>query len=189
MENSPWSVTRDHGLLVTGGTVPRWHADQVSRQDGKSGWTRRILLLVLGWFMVILGVAALALPGPGLLLLAGGLAVLSQEYAWAERRLEPVKARAFDTARAGVKTNLRIVLSALGALSLVAIGVLWAVGPRIPKVWIFGPELPFAGWGTGSSLIVSGIVALGLLVYSIRRWRGPGAADERQRDAAAAESA
>ena len=51
----------------------------------------RPLLTILGWVLVLVGVAALVLPGPGLLLLLAGLVVLSQEYEWAERRVEPVK--------------------------------------------------------------------------------------------------
>ena len=50
-----------------------------------------MLIEVGGWTLVVAGVAALILPGPGLLLLAAGLVVLSQQYAWAARRLEPGK--------------------------------------------------------------------------------------------------
>lgn len=154
-----------------------------------STWGRRLVLLVVGWVLVVLGIAALVLPGPGLLCLAGGLVVLSQEYEWAERRVEPVKKRAFDAARSGVKTWPRIAGSALGVLWLLAAGIIWTVNPRIPEFWIIGPRLPFAGWPTGSSLILSGLVAGGLLVYSIRRWRGadPDSERARQEDRAAAD--
>ena len=74
---------------------------------------RKTGVTVLGWVLVLLGLAALILPGPGLLLLLLGLVVLSQEYEWAERRVEPVKNKAFDVARQGVSTYPRIVLSAL----------------------------------------------------------------------------
>ena len=86
---------------------------------------RKTLLTVLGWVLVLAGVAALVLPGPGLLLLLAGLVVLSQEYEWAERRVEPVKEKAFEVAKAGVSTVPRIVMSALGALCVIAAGVVW----------------------------------------------------------------
>ena len=57
---------------------------------------RKTGVTVLGWILVLLGLAALVLPGPGLLLLLAGLIVLSQEYDWAERRVEPLKEKAFD---------------------------------------------------------------------------------------------
>jgi 4-hydroxybenzoate polyprenyltransferase len=79
---------------------------------------RRVAKIVAGWLLLLLGVAALALPGPGLLLLLAGLVVLSQEYDWAEKRVEPVKRAAFAAAAAGVRTVPRIAASAIGALAL-----------------------------------------------------------------------
>jgi hypothetical protein len=132
---------------------------------------RRVARIVAGWLLLFLGVAALALPGPGLLLLLAGLVVLSQEYDWAERRVEPVKRVAFAAAAAGVQTVTRIALSAAGAMALAGVGVLWGLDPKIPEFWIFGPHLPFAGWSTGTSLIVSAVIAFGLLIWSIHRFR------------------
>ena len=83
--------------------------DQKSARSRSADAARRIAATILGWFLVLAGIAALILPGPGLLLLAAGLAVLSQQYEWAERRLEPVKVAAFKTAADGVQTWPRIV--------------------------------------------------------------------------------
>jgi uncharacterized protein (TIGR02611 family) len=132
---------------------------------------RKTWITVLGWVLTVAGIGLLALPGPGMLTLVAGLAILSQEYEWAERRLHPVKEKAFQAAAAGVETWPRIIMSTLGALALVAAGIVWWVSPTIPEFWIFGPKLPFAGWGSGLSIVLSGIVAIGLLVYSIRRFR------------------
>jgi hypothetical protein len=141
---------------------------------------RKTLLTVLGWFLVVAGVAALVLPGPGLLLLLAGLVVLSQEYEWAERRVEPVKDKAFEVAKAGVSTMPRILMSGLGALCVIAVGVVWWLNDiEIPEVGPLGPELPFGGWATGSGIVLSGFVALGLLIYSVKRWR-PEAKAERK---------
>ena len=134
---------------------------------------RKTGVTVLGWLLTLTGVAALVLPGPGLLIMLAGLIVLSQEYDWAERRVEPLKRKAFQAAATGVETWPRIVLSACSAAGLVAMGVVWWWEPVIPEVWVVGPQLPFAGWPTGSSLIVSGVVALALLVFSVRRFRAP----------------
>ena len=41
-----------------------------------------------GVVVVLAGLAMLALPGPGLLVIAAGLGVLALEFAWAERLLE-----------------------------------------------------------------------------------------------------
>jgi hypothetical protein len=142
---------------------------QSSKESVVRVW-RKTTITVIGWLLVLAGAAALILPGPGLLLLLAGLVVLSQEYEWAERRVEPVKEKAFDVAQTGVASYPRIAVSTLGALALMAAGVVWWMNPEISEIGPIGPHLPFGGWATGSTLILSGLIALGLLVYSIRRW-------------------
>lgn len=131
----------------------------------------RIMLEILGWLLVALGIAALFLPGPGLLMLLAGLVILSQQYEWAEKRVDPLAAKAFEVAKQGVSTWPRIIMSGLGALCVIAVGVVFWIAPTIPEFWIIGPEWPLGGWPTGLSIVVSGFIALGLLIYSVIRWR------------------
>ena len=51
----------------------------------------RIVRVVLGFVLLVAGVAMLALPGPGWLTIAGALAILAAEFAWARRALDRVK--------------------------------------------------------------------------------------------------
>ena len=69
-----------------------------------TGAAKRIVLETLGWVLLLLGVAAIFLPGPGLLGIFAGLALLSQQYDWAERRVDPVRVRALIGAAEGVET-------------------------------------------------------------------------------------
>ncbi len=46
------------------------------------------MILVLGGTVVLLGVALVATPGPGLLVMLAGLGLLGIEFAWARRLLE-----------------------------------------------------------------------------------------------------
>ena len=136
--------------------------------------TRKVRALtrtLLGWALVVAGLVALVLPGPGLLLLLSGLIVLSQQYEWARRSLEPVRVKAFQVARASVDNWWQMALSLFGALCLIGAGMVWWADPEIPRVWKFGPHLPAAGWGTGIGLILSGLVALGLIAYSFVTFR------------------
>jgi len=55
---------------------------------------RRIAVLTLGWLLVALGVAGLALPFlQGVLLILLGLLVLSRESEWAHRQSERLRRR------------------------------------------------------------------------------------------------
>lgn len=133
---------------------------------------KRVLIEGAGWIMVVAGVAALILPGPGLLMLFAGLAILSQQYTWAERRLQPVKVRALKAAADSVQTWPRIVASTLGALVLVGLGVLFAVSPPAPSWWPLRDSWwLFGGWPAGLTLILSGLIALGMVVYSFLKFR------------------
>lgn len=138
---------------------------------GFLSWLRLTGLELAGWLLVVAGIAALVLPGPGLLMMVAGLAILSNRYEWAHRRVEPIKARAFDAARYGVATWPRIMLSVLGAFSVMTMGIIWWIGPKVPEIGPFGDELPFNGWATGLSMMLSSLIALGLVVYSVKRFR------------------
>jgi hypothetical protein len=137
------------------------------------GAAKRVLLEVVGWVLVLAGIAALVLPGPGLLLLAAGLFVLSQQYEWAERRVDPILDRALIGAAIGVESLWKVVLSVLFALGLGACGVLWIASPPAPGWWPLsdGWWLP-GGLPTGITQIASAVVALGLIAWSYRRYHG-----------------
>ncbi|WP_207345072.1 PGPGW domain-containing protein [Arthrobacter sp. E3] len=136
------------------------------------GWWKRRAIEISGWLLILAGLAALVLPGPGLLSLVAGLTLLSMRYMWARRLLRPVKARAFLLAAKGVKTRPRIVASVLGALALALVGIIWGVGTAVPTWWPLADRWWLAGgWGTGVTLISSGGFALSLIVYSFRKFR------------------
>jgi Putative transmembrane protein (PGPGW) len=134
--------------------------------------TKRWGRLTVGWVLLALGLAALVLPGPGLLLIAAGMAILSQQYLWARRRLAPIRARAMQAAAAGVRSWPAITISVLIALAGVAVGVVWGVSPPAPEWWPLAERwwLP-GGWGFGSSMIGSGCIALTLIGFSFWRFR------------------
>jgi Putative transmembrane protein (PGPGW) len=54
---------------------------------------RRFATLAAGWTLVVAGGLMLFLPGPGLVVILGGLAVLGREAPWARRLDHGVRAR------------------------------------------------------------------------------------------------
>ena len=143
---------------------------------------KRLVLETLGWVLVLVGIAALVLPGPGLLAIFAGIALLSQQYEWAERRLDPIKARALRAAAEGVETWPRIVASVSGALVLLGCGVLWIQDPPAPAWWPVDESWWLVGgFATGATQIGSGVIALALIIYSYRRFRRPDGATTAER--------
>ena len=47
-----------------------------------------MIIAVIGGTVVLFGIALLVLPGPGLAVIALGIAILAIEFAWAKRALE-----------------------------------------------------------------------------------------------------
>ena len=131
--------------------------------------TRRLVLEIVGWSLVLLGLAALVLPGPGLLALFAGLALLSQQYEWARRWAEPVRRRALQAAEDGVRTWPRVLASVGFACALMAAGVLWTINPEPPTWWTLRDEWWLAGgWPAGLTMVLSGLLGLVLIGYSLR---------------------
>lgn len=151
----------------------------------RPGWLRRTGIEFLGWTLVVIGIGALVLPGPGLLTIVAGLAVLSQQYVWAERQLHPIKVKAFHAAAIGVATWPRIAVSCLGGVWIIGLGIVWGLQPPMPRWWPLHDDwwLP-GGWGTGGSLIFSGVIAFILIIYSVRRFGRKAPPRQEAREAA-----
>ena len=135
---------------------------------------RKVILGTLGVVLLLIGIAGLVLPGPGLLIMFAGVAVLALEFEWAERRVDYIRDRAMDAAEYGVATWPRILISVAGAVGVAIAGVVWMANPRIPEIWIIGDRLPFAGLGTGIGMELSSLIAFFLLGYSYRRFHHEG---------------
>ena len=49
---------------------------------------KRIVTIVIGFTIILLGAAMLFLPGPGVAIIIAGLAILGTEFVWAKRLLK-----------------------------------------------------------------------------------------------------
>jgi hypothetical protein len=77
----------------------RWHDHPtvvpfkvVGRFIGRNG--KRIAITIGGFAVILAGAAMLILPGPGILVIIAGLAILATEYVWAQRLLKIAKEKA-----------------------------------------------------------------------------------------------
>ena len=106
-----------------------------ARQDEhkEHGKIYRAAFVVAGITVLLAGIAMLALPGPAFVVIPIGLAILSLEFAWAERALdraiiegERAKERAARTTAAQ-----RVLTGAAVALAAAAFAV-WAIRADVP---------------------------------------------------------
>ena len=121
---------------------------------------KRVLALIGGGLLLLVGIALLVLPGPGLLLVLAGLLVLSNQFPSVDKYVDPVQDRAMKAAEQSVSSPLLLTGSILTVIVLIGGGI---------TLGVLGPQVPFGGWATGASLILSGIILLALLVVSHRR--------------------
>jgi tellurite resistance protein TerC len=66
---------------------------------------RRIAITVVGFTVLAIGVAMIALPGPAFIVIPIGLGILGLEFAWARRWLNKVKEKAEAVARTVTKSG------------------------------------------------------------------------------------
>lgn len=129
-----------------------------------------LLRAVIGAILLLAGAVLLVLPGPGLLLVLAGLVLLSGVFPRLERYVGPVRVRAMKAAEDSVSSPWRLAGSLLAVWALIGVGI--ALG--------LVPALPFSGWYAGGSIILSGLILLGTLIYSYSRSRVRANRDSRR---------
>ena len=56
-------------------------------------WVRRIVIAIVGFSVLLFGIALIVLPGPAILVIPIGLGILGLEFAWARTWLVKIKER------------------------------------------------------------------------------------------------
>lgn len=95
-------------------------------------------VFVVGLAVVVAGVIMLPLPGPGWLVIFGGMAIWATEFVWAQLVLRWTKRKVTEAAQKALDPKVRrrnIILTAIG---LVIIAAALAV-----YVWKFGLAMPW----------------------------------------------
>ena len=96
----------------------------IARFIGRSG--KRIAVTVVGFVVLAAGAIMMVTPGPGIVVILAGLAILASEWAWAERALDRAKEGGKVVVDQATSSPFRIVVSVL--LTLVGIAA---------TVWFF----------------------------------------------------
>jgi len=72
--------------------LPDWLARFLSlRWLPNIRWLRRLIVAIIGFTVLLIGVAMIVLPGPAVVVIPLGLAILGTEFVWARRLLKKAK--------------------------------------------------------------------------------------------------
>ncbi len=104
------SVFKDYAAFKNSEIFPSfiyfYEVDSINTMKKLLSQTKRIIIIVFGVTIVLIGLALIVLPGPGLIVIIFGLAILASEFVWAERLLQHAKNH-YDKASNHVKKKLQ----------------------------------------------------------------------------------
>jgi len=137
---------------------------------------RRSIVTVVGLLILLGGIALMVLPGPGILLVVVGLAVLATEYAWARDLLGTAKEKAVKAQEEAVASPWRTGATVLFAVGMIAVGVAMLLVDDVR--WPVYDGLLDSFWKplTGGIVIVTSVILLTTTALAVRDARsdGPG---------------
>ncbi|MFZ4812762.1 MAG: PGPGW domain-containing protein [Ilumatobacteraceae bacterium] len=119
--------------------------------------TRRLVVTLLGFGVLGAGITMLVLPGPGVLIIIVGLAILATEFTWAAIALERASTTAASATTKVTNSRSGKLLLALSALSLIIGGAVVAT--------VYGRYRLI-----GFSVLLAGTIALATLLPKVQRW-------------------
>lgn len=118
---------------------------------------KRLMVFIAGVAVLLAGLAMLALPGPGLVVIILGLVILATEFAWAERMLDRTTSTAAGAASKLTDNNK-------GRAALAASGIGMIVGGIVVAVMFERLRV------VGVSVTIAGMVGLVTLLPQVRAW-------------------
>jgi uncharacterized protein (TIGR02611 family) len=142
-------------------------------------WLKRSAITIVGACLVLGGIALMPLPGPGILVVVAGLAVLATEYVWARRLLRRAKAEAERAQEEAVASPARIATTVLSALAMCGVGITMLIVEDVH--WPILDSLIDSVWSptTGGVVVVSSLIPLVTTAVTLR-----GSRDEQQEEPA-----
>ena len=105
----------------------------------------RLGFIIVGFTVLLAGLAMVVLPGPALAVIPIGLAILSLEFAWAARLLEVAIEKAEQAKQSAKETTKaqRIVVAVAIALAVAAVAVavaVWGIPSWVPVIGGFNRD-------------------------------------------------
>jgi uncharacterized protein (TIGR02611 family) len=71
---------------------PNWKDRALDLHKRQHPVLRKVVVAVIGFVLIAIGTALLVLPGPGIVVILAGIAVLSLEFPWAKALFDRIRA-------------------------------------------------------------------------------------------------
>ncbi|MEU9168367.1 TIGR02611 family protein [Streptomyces sp. NPDC048420] len=98
----------------------------------------QVLVFVIGLAVVVAGIIMLPLPGPGWVVIFGGMAIWATEFVWAQLVLRWTKRKVTEAAHRALDPKVRRRNITLTVIGLVIVAAILGV-----YLWKFGFEMPW----------------------------------------------
>jgi uncharacterized protein (TIGR02611 family) len=98
----------------------------------------QVCIFVIGLAVVVAGIIMLPLPGPGWVVIFGGMAIWATEFVWAQLVLRWTKRKVTEAAQRALDPKVRRRNITLTAIGLVIVTAILGV-----YLWKFGFEMPW----------------------------------------------
>ncbi|MFD3505633.1 TIGR02611 family protein [Streptomyces sp. NPDC058676] len=98
----------------------------------------QVLIFIIGLAVVVVGIIMLPLPGPGWVVIFGGMAIWATEFVWAQLVLRWTKRKVTEAAQRALDPKVRrrnIILTSIGLVIVIAIVSVY--------LWKFGLVMPW----------------------------------------------
>ena len=125
---------------------------------------KRFAVTIVGVALLVLGAAMMVLPGPGILVIVGGLALLATEYVWARKMLKTAQAQAEKVQEAAVASPVRTAGTVVFGVGLLGLG--------LAMVFFRDVDLPFWSAVTGGIMAVTALILLATTYLTLRAAKG-----------------
>lgn len=127
----------------------RWHG-HLHRNRAVAA-TTKIVVTVVGLLVVTAGLIMMVTPGPGLVGIAAGLAILATEYTWADRWLQAARRKIEEAIEGETEEETRIRKRRALVTTVFTVGTALLVSAYV-AIWDW-PQWSVNGWDTAQSYI------------------------------------
>lgn len=123
----PKAITRDRLVEAAYSAERATGRKERTRQAAKRNIVVRLVLIIVGTLVFLVGLAMLVFPGPGILVSLVGLGILAREFTWADNLMKTLRAKSHvdEIGRLPIWAQIALGLVSMAAVAASLIWFVW----------------------------------------------------------------